>query len=179
MGASSKLVAKETGGEDPRSRTVGEILPRLAEGEYALIPALASDGEGILKPAGWAVLGSDGIAGYFEGDAALGATLLSGLEEEQVVTFPRGAVKLTAVRTWAMDGTLRCNLTARIVEGEPNPEELAQWGERVLEAALAPGWDCWGLERELGALRPGDWTVWKDCPVEKLKVKVTGKLVRN
>lgn len=177
--ASAKLVAGETGGKDPRGRTIGEILPRLAEGEYALAPALAPDEEGFLKPAGWAALGPDGLAGYFEEDAALGAALLSGLCGEQVVDFPHGAVKLTAARTWAMDGTLHCTLTARIEEGEPNPRELAEWGKEVLEAALAPGWDCWGLERELGALRPGDWTVWKDYPVEKLAVKVTGRLVRN
>lgn len=176
---SAKLVAGETGGEDPRSRTVGEILPRLAEGEYTLAPALASDEEGALEPAGWAVLGPDGLAGYLEGDAALGAALLSELGREQVVALPHGAVELTAARTWAMDGTLHCTLTARIVEGAPKPEELAVWGKRVLDAALAPGWDCWGLERELGALRPGDWETWKNYPVEKLAVKVTGKLVRS
>lgn len=176
---SAKLVAGETGGRDPRSRTVGEVLPRLAEGEYTLAPALAPNEEGILEPAGWAVLGPDGLAGYFEEDAALGAALLSELGGEQVVTLAHGAVELTAARTWTMDGTLHCTLTARIVEGAPKPEELAVWGKQVLDAALAPGWDCWGLERELGALRPGDWETWKDYPVEKLAVKVTGKLVRS
>jgi len=179
LAASAALVAGETGGRDPRSRTIGEILPRLAEREYALVPALAPGEEGALEPAGWAVLGPDGVAGYLEDDAALGAALLAGLGGEQVVTLPHGAAELTAVRTWAMDGALRCTLTARIVEGDPDPEDLAAWGERVLTAALAPGWDCWGLERELGALRPGDWAVWEDYPVEDLAVKVTGKLVRH
>ena len=176
--ASSELVAKETGGRDPRGRTIGEILPRLTEREYVLVPALAPGEEGALEPAGWAALGPDGLAGYLEGDAALGAALLSDLGEKQVVALPHGAVELTAVRTWAMDGPLRCTLTARIVDGSPAPKDLADWGKTVLEAALAPGWDCWGLERELGALRPGDWEMWKDCPVTDLAVKVTGKLVK-
>ena len=177
--ASAKLVAGETGGRDPRGRTVGEVLPRMGTEEYALVPALAPEEEGVLTPAGWAVLGSQGLAGYLEGEAARGADLLSGLEKEQVVTLPHGAVELTAARIWAVDGVLRCSLTGRIAEGEPTAKELTRWGESVLRAALAPGWDCWGLERELRALRPGNEERWRGHPVEKLMVKVTGKLVRN
>ena len=179
LAASAGLTAEETGGRDPRGRTVGEILPRLAEGEYTLVPALAAGTDGLLKPAGWAVLGPKGLAGYLEETAALGADLLSGMDGERVVTFPHGAVELTSVRSWAVDGALRCALTARVVEGDPEPEELASWGKIVLEAALASGWDCWGLERELGALRPGDWEKWENYPVKELAVKVTGKLVRS
>ena len=131
-----------------------------------------------MEPAGWAVLGPDGIEGYLEGEAALGAALLAGVGEGRVVTLPHGAVELTAAKTWAVDGALRCTLTARIVEGEVEKEELETWGQAVLKAALSPGWDCWGLERELGALRPGDWQRWKEFPVEKLAVEVTGKLVK-
>lgn len=176
--ASADRTARETGGRDPRGRTVGELLPRLAEGEYALVPALAPGKGEELGPAGWAVLGPGGVTGYLEGDAALGAALLSGLGVGQVVTLPQGAVELTKAKSWAVDGTLRCTLAARVVEGEPEEEALAAWGERTLSAALAPGWDCWGLDRELGALRPGDWSRWKDWPVENLAVKVSGKLVK-
>lgn len=178
LAASASLVAGETGGQDPRGRTIGEILPRLTEREYTLVPALAPGKDGTLEPAGWAVLGPDGLAGYLEGDAALGADLLLDLSGDRVVTLPHGTVELTAVKTWAMDGTLHSTLTACIVEGAPAPRDLADWGKAVLEAALSPGWDCWGLERELGALRPGDWETWKDYPVEDLAVKVTGKLVK-
>lgn len=177
--ASAKLVAGETGGRDPRGRTVGELLPRLAEGEYALAPALAPDEEGLLEPAGWAVLGPGGLEGYLEGEAARGADLLSGMGREQVVTLPHGAAELTRARVWAVDGVLRCSLAARIVQRAPPPGELTEWGERVLRAALAPGWDCWGLERELRALRPGDWERWEDYPVKELEVEVTGRLVRD
>ena len=179
LAASAELVAKETGGKDARGRTIGEILPRLAEGEYTLVPALAPGEEGGLESAGWAALGPEGLEGYLEEDAALGADLLSGLGGERVVVLPHGSVELTSARTWAMDGTLRCALTARIAEGDPAPEDLARWGKTVLEAALKPGWDCWGLERELGALRPGGWETWRDYPVKDLAVQVTGKLVRS
>ena len=40
LAGSAGRMAAETGGQDFRGRTVGEILPRLAEGEYALAPAL-------------------------------------------------------------------------------------------------------------------------------------------
>lgn len=174
---SAEMVAGETGGQDPRGRTVGELLPRLIEGEYTFAPALAPGENGALEPAGWAVLSSEGVVGCFEADAALGATLLAGVGEGQVVSFPHGAAELTAAKIWAVDGTLRCALTARVAEGEVQREELEDWGKRVLRAALAPGWDCWGLDRQLGALRPGDWETWRKYPVEKLTVKVTGKLV--
>lgn len=176
---SAKLVAGETGGRDPRGRTVGELLSRLAEGEYTLAPALAPDKEGLLEPAGWAVLGPHGLEGYLEGEAARGGDLLFGLGKEQVVTLPHGAAELTNARIWAADGILHCSLTARIVQGAPPLRELTQWGERVLKAALDRGWDCWGLERELKTLGPGDWERWENYPVERLAVKVTGKLVRD
>ena len=41
--ASADKVGTETGGQDPRGRTVGELLPRLSEGEYTLTPALKPD----------------------------------------------------------------------------------------------------------------------------------------
>ncbi len=179
LAASVKKVAGETGGQDPRGRTVGEILPRLAQEEFALAPALIPGDEGALEPAGWAVLSPDGVAGYFEGEAALGASLLAKLETGQVVTLPSGAVELLAVRTWAVDGVLRCTLTARAVEGDPERGELEAWGERCLGLALAPGWDCWGLDREEARLRPLTWGKERDGSLEDLKIMVTGKLVET
>lgn len=179
LAASVKKVAGETGGRDPRGRTVGEILPRLAQGEYALAPALAPGEEGALEPAGWAVLDGGGVAGYLEGDAALGAALLAGLGTGQAVTLPTGAVELLVARTWAVDGTLRCTLTARGVEGEPKKEDLAAWGERCLRLALAPGWDCWGLGRQELLLGPLRWGEGEGTPLGDVEIKVTGKLVES
>lgn len=178
LAASAEKAAGEIGGEDPNSRTIGEVLPRLAEGEYTLVPALTLDGDGMLEPAGWAALGPGGVAGYFTKDAAQGAALLAGLGGDRVVTLPHGTVELTSARTWASDGILHCALTARVVEGEPGKKDLEAWGENILETALIPGWDCWGLERQMNALRPRDWAEWRSYSVEELKVRVTGRLVR-
>lgn len=174
---SAELVSGEAGGQDPRGRTVGEVLPRLAQGECALVPALAAGEDGLLEPAGWAVLGPAGVLGYLEGEAALGAELLSGMGKERVVTLPGGAVELLTVRTWAGEGVLWCSIGARALQGEPSVEELTAWGQDCLEAALAPGWDCWGLDREQGALEPWAWEKWRDSPVSGLTVEVTGRLV--
>ena len=172
--------AKETAGEegkDPRGRTVGELLPRLTEGDYVMAPALREDSEGKLVPAGWAVIGPNGVAGYFEEEAGDGAILLAGQGEEKVVTLPGGSVELTGVRSWAMAGQVKCVLTGQIVQGEPTAKELAAWGEKAIRAALRPGWDCWGLDREMGALRPWDWERIQGTDVSNLEVQVTGKLV--
>ena len=179
-GVAMAKTAKENAGEegkDPRGRTVGELLPRLTEGDYVMAPALREDGEGKLVPAGWAVIGPDGVEGYLEDEAADGALLLAGQGEEKVVTLPGGAVELTGVRSWAVDGRVTCVLTGQVVQGEPSEEELAAWGEKRIRAALRPGWDCWGLDRTLGALRPWDWENIRGTDVSRLEVKVTGKLV--
>lgn len=174
--ASAQRTAAETGGSDPRGVTVGEILPRLAEGECALVPALAPDGEGQLSPAGWAVL-DGGIAGYLDGDAALGAAILNGNVRGQTVTLADGGVELTASRCWTKDGTLRCVLAARVSEGAPTGEALAAWGSKALRAALDKGWDCWGLRRETGFFRPWDWGRLKGADVSTFDIKVEGELM--
>lgn len=174
---SAQMTSGETGGQDKRGVTVGEILPRLTAGEYALVPALKPDGEGKLSPGGWAVLGSGGVAGYLEEEAALGAELLRGLAQGQAVTLERGGVELTSAQCWAKEGRVCCSLAARITEGQPGEEELEAWGEKVLRAALAPGWDCWGLDRELAAFRPWDWEKIRGTDVSGLSIKVVGKLV--
>ena len=175
--ASADKVGAETGGQDPRGRTVGELLPRLSEGEYTLTPALAPGEGGALAPAGWAVLGPKGVEGWLEGDAALGADLLTGLGTDKTVTLPTGAVQLTAVRLWAKEGTLRCSLTARVAQGDPRASDLEGWGEEKLKAALEPGWDCWGLRRQLAALEPRAWEEWQGADISALNVEVTGRLV--
>ncbi len=172
LAASVSRISGETGGQDPRGRTVGELLARLSQGDYTLAPALAPDGEGMLTPAGWAVLGPDGVEGYLEDKAAQGADLLMGLGIGQAAALPGGSVEFTGVRTAARGGALRCCLTARAVEGAPSEEELARWGGERLRAALALGWDCWGLDRELAALEPWRWKTWKNTPVAGLKICV-------
>ena len=112
-----------------------------------------------------------------EDEAADGAVLLAGQGEEKVIALPGGSVELTGVRSWAMDGRVMCTLTGRVVQGEPTEGERAAWGENNIRAALELGWDCWGLDRELGALRPWDWKSIQGTDVSTLKVKVTGKLV--
>lgn len=174
--ASAQRTAAETGGSDPRGVTVGEILSRLAEGECALVPALAPNAEGQLFPAGWAVL-DGGVAGYLDGDAALGAALLNGTVQGRAVTLADGGVELTASRCWAGKGTLHCVLTARVTEGSPRPETLAAWGSEVLRAALDKGWDCWGLDREAAFFRPWDWEKLQGTDVSTFNIKVEGELL--
>lgn len=137
--------AEETGGEDPRGRTVGETLTRLTQGYCAPVPALCKIEEGGLGPAGWAVLGSSGVLGFLEDKAAEGADLLLGLGAGKVAVLPGGSVELTGVRVGNGKGNVTCTLTGRAVQGEPAAEELKAWGEERLRAALAAGWDCWGL----------------------------------
>ena len=115
--------------------------------------------------------------GWLEGDAALGADLLTGLGTDKTVTLPTGAVQLTAVRLWAKEGTLRCSLTARVAQGDPRASDLEGWGEEKLKAALEPGWDCWGLRRQLAALEPRAWEEWQGADISALNVEVTGRLV--
>lgn len=174
--ASAQMTAAETGGQDPRSVTVGEVLPRLTEGECALAPALVPDEEGKLSPAGWAVLGRGGVLGYLEEDAALGAALLNGKAQGQTATLPGGGVELVSARCWAKEETLCCALTARTVEGQPTEEELAAWGSEALRAALEQGWDCWGLRRELAFFRPWEWDKAKDADVSTFNIKVEGEI---
>lgn len=174
--ASAQRTAAETGGQDPRGVTVGEVLPRLAEGEWAAVPALAPGEDGQLAPAGWAVLGPGGVAGYLEGDAALGAALLSGKAGGQAVTLENGAVELSSARCWASGGEVRCRLTARTAQGQPEEEALAAWGSKMLQAALEPGWDCWGLRRELAFFRPWTWESARKTDVRSLTINVEGVL---
>lgn len=170
-------VAGETGTEDPRGRTVGETLSRLAEGEYAPVPVLAPGEDGTLEPAGWAAVGPEGLARLWTGEAARGAELLAGQGKGTVVPLPDGsAAALTGVRIWARAGELRCTLTAQSVRGAASEAALAAWGERQLRAVLADGLDCWGLDREQGALRPWAWENGETTPVEQLNVKVTGRI---
>lgn len=179
LAASAERAPEETGGQDPRRRTVGQTLARLAEGEYALVPALAAGEEGALVPAGWAVAGPEGIAGYLEEDAALGALLLNGGGEGEVLTLPGGAAELTAVRTWAQNGRVKCTMEARRAQGEPDMEALEAWGEQMIRAALAPGWDCWGLNRQLACPWFWKWEQVKGTNVGELDVEVTGRLVEG
>lgn len=177
LAQSAGKTTAETGGEDPRGRTVGKVMPRLAQGDYVLIPALAAGEEDTLVPAGWAAVGPEGVAGYLEGAAALGAELLSGMGADRVITLPGGAVELAGVRSWAGGGKLRCTLTGRVVQGKPSEAQWAAWGEECIQAALEPGWDCWGLDRENGALHPWRWAGEEGLDIRTLKVEVTGKLV--
>jgi len=174
---SAGRTAGETGGEDPRGRTVGEALARLSQGEMVLVPALSPGEDGALAPAGWAAVSPRGIEGYLEEDGAMGALLLEGRGEGQVVSLPGGAAEVTAVRAWAGDGRVRCSVEAKAAQGRPSAEDLSAWAEGCIRGALEPGWDCWGLRRELAALRPWDWEELRETDVAGLDVEVTGKLV--
>lgn len=142
--ASAGKVSAENGGTDPRAVTVGQALARLSAGDYQALPALAPGREG-LTPDGWAVAGPQGVVGRLRGQAALGCELLSGVEMERVIPLPGGAVEVLRAHWKVRGGTLYCALTARPAQGSPRAGQLEEWGEAVLTAALAPGWDCWGL----------------------------------
>ncbi|MDE6107322.1 MAG: hypothetical protein K2F83_01435 [Oscillospiraceae bacterium] len=171
LAAAVEQTAEETGGEDPRGRTVGETLPRLTQGYYAAVPALQASEEGGLAPAGWAVLGPDGVAGYLEEEGAWGADLLLGIGTGKVAVLPGGSVELTGIRVGSRKEAVTCTLTGRTVEGHPTQEELEVWGKERLRAALVPGWDCWGLEQAQA--------LWgnQNPEVSTLEVQVTGRLV--
>lgn len=171
LAAAVEQTAEETGGEDPRGRTVGEILPRLTQGYLAPVPALRAAEEGGLAPAGWAALGPDGVVGFLEEEAAWGGDLLLGLGTGKVAVLPGGSVELTGVCTRTGRNGLTCTLTGRVVQGNPTEGELEAWGEERLRAALAPGWDCWGLE-QAQALWGGE-----SVKVSELEIRVTGRLV--
>lgn len=142
--ASAGKTSSENGGADPRAVTVGQALARLSAGDYQALPALALGREG-LAPDGWAVAGPHGVVGRLRGQAALGCELLSGVDMGRVIPLPGGAVELLRTRWKVRGGTLYCTLTARPAQGNPRIEQLEEWGEEVFSAALAPGWDCWGL----------------------------------
>lgn len=173
LAAAVEQTARETGGEDPRGRTVGETLPRLTQGCFVPVPALRPSEEGGLAPAGWAVLGPEGVKGFLEEDGAWGADLLLGLGAGKVAVLPGGSVELTGVRIGSQKGGVTCTLTGRAVQGEPTRAELEAWGETRLRAALAPGWDCWGLKQvqELWGVR--------DMEITDLEIRVTGRLVSD
>lgn len=170
--ASAERMAAETGGQDRRSRTVGEILPRLAEGEYTLAPALSVGEEGTLLPAGWAVLGPEGVADWLEGDAAVGAELLLGLGRGQTVALEKGTVEVTGERLRVQGGAVYCGLEGRVVQGAPAAADLGHWGVEKVRAALAAGKDCWGLDRLAAAREP--WR-WEERKLAVTALKVTGK----
>lgn len=142
--ASAGKTSSESGGADPRAVTVGQALARLSAEDYQALPALALGREG-LAPDGWAVAGPHGVVGHLRGQAALGCELLSGVDMGRVIPLPGGAAELLRTRWKVRGGTLYCTLTARPAQGDPRIEQLEEWGEEVFSAALAPGWDCWGL----------------------------------
>ena len=142
--ASAGKVSAENGGTDPRAVTVGQALARLSAGDCQALPALAPGREGLI-PDGWAVAGPQGVVGRLRGQAALGCELLSGVEMERVIPLPGGAAEVLRAHWKVRGGTLYCALTARPAQGDPRAGQLEEWGEAVLSAALAPGWDCWGL----------------------------------
>ena len=142
--ASAEKVSAESGGTDPRAVTVGQTLARLSAGDCQALPALAPGREG-LSPDGWAVAGPHGVMGRLRGEAALGCELLAGVEMERVISLPGGAAQLLRTHWKVRGDTLYCILAARPAQGDPRIEQLEEWGEAVFSAALAPGWDCWGL----------------------------------
>lgn len=75
--ASALEAVRETPGRDPRGVSVGQALSQLFEGKQARVPALAPGEDGQLRPAGWAVLDRQGLAGY-TGDAARVWAVLEG-----------------------------------------------------------------------------------------------------
>lgn len=64
LAATAPETAGETPGKDKRGVSVGQALARLYEGKEIRVPALAPGEDGLLRPAGWALLTPRGLKGY-------------------------------------------------------------------------------------------------------------------
>jgi len=67
LAATAPEVAGETPGEDGRGVSLAQVLARLSEGGEAAVPALAAGEDGLLAPAGQAMLSADGLREFRDG----------------------------------------------------------------------------------------------------------------
>lgn len=179
-------------------RTAGEVYTDLLELGSAYLPALSPAGAETaqLTERGYAILKGDALAGFLEGEEALGLELLAGGPVGHVLAVGETSMKTTSASTRSRlelrDGRppalkVACTVEARLTEYQERPqgEELdglrqaAADRERArVEAAVARlkgfGTDCTGLGVKAAVLCPAQWQnvrddwpeQFKDVPVE-------------
>ena len=127
-------------------RTVKDVLVELDRQSASFLPAVLADGG--LTAAGYGIIKDGVLAGWAEGDAALGVNLIFGKVDADVVEVEapdgtRAALRVvgaaTSVRPLWQGDTLaglkiRCRVDANLAEGSPMPDESAL---AALEGELA------------------------------------------
>ena len=152
-------------------RTAKDVLADLDRQGASFLPAVTGDGG--LSAAGYGILKGDALAGWAQGDAALGVNLIFGKVDADVITVTAGdttaALRVVGAKTdvrprW--DGgrlsglDVTCRVEANIAEGAPMPHEatlaaltraLEKLEEGRMEQALAL---AASLDADYLALRP-------------------------
>ena len=182
-GVDSRLTTLRSDGEmgvASLSRTAGEVYTDLLEQGSAWLPALSlSDGRGVAD-GGYAVVKDGALAGYLEGEEALGLELLAGRSSVHVLE-ERAGEEPVSLRVTAGPSACRltgegrlsvlCRVSVRLEEysrplGEPELEDL-QSRVRLREEARVRGtldrlrsWgaDCLGLGPGAGLTAPRIWS---------------------
>lgn len=126
-------------------RTLKDVLADLDRQGASFLPAVT--GDGALSAAGYGILKGDVLAGWAQGDAALGVNLIFGKVDADVVTVTAGdtsaALRVVGADTGVAplwDGgrlsglEVTCRVEANIAEGAPMPDQAAL---SALAAALA------------------------------------------
>lgn len=183
QGVDSRLTTLRADGEmgvASLSRTAGEVYTDLLEQGAAYLPALTLSGGKGITDGGYAVVKDGALAGYLEGEEALGLELLAGRSSVHVLEERAGEVpvslRVTAGSTACRligEGrlSLACRVSVRLEEySRPLTEsQLADLESRVktreegrVRAALdrLRGWgaDCLGLGPKAGLAAPRVWS---------------------
>lgn len=138
-------------------RTVKDVLADLDRQGASFVPAVTGDGE--LSAAGYGILKGDTLAGWAQGEAALGVNLIFSKVDADVVTVTAGettaALRVVGAETGVRplwDGesltglAVTCRVEANLAEGAPMPDEetlaalaaaLEEVEESRMERALA------------------------------------------
>lgn len=183
QGVDSRLTTLRADGEmgvASLTRTAGEIYTDLLEQGAAYLPALALSEEKGITYGGYAVVKDGALAGYLEGEEALGLELLAGRSSVHVLE-ERAGEELVSLRVTAgstacrLTGEGRLSLTCRVsvrLEEYSQPlteNQLKDLKSRVktreeerIRAALdrLRGWgaDCLGLGLKAGLTAPWVWS---------------------
>ena len=181
-GVDSRLTTLRADGEmgvASLTRTAGEVYTDLLEQGAAYLPALSLADETGITDGGYAVLKDGTLAGYLEGEEALGLELLAGRSSVHVLEERAGeepvSLRITAgPTTCRLTGegrlSLTCRVSVRLEEyGRPLTEsQLENLKSRIttreegrIRAALhrLRGWgtDCLGLGPKAGLASPRAW----------------------
>lgn len=127
----------ETSGS-PVGRTAREVLVELADYGASIVPSLEVDPEGMIRSQGYALIQSNGLAGWVDGVGVKGATLLLGggeggalMVDGQSVTLEQITIKVGAVQN-PLSVTVDCNLEVNLAEGRNNQQvDLGRLGDEI------------------------------------------------